>query len=74
MTKEDAIYLEHQSQMINIQTNNLYNLINTLRCKITKDGNSWCCLYGENLQEGVAGFGETPHESVMNFAKEFGIN
>ena len=74
MTKEDAIYLEHQSAMINEYTNSIYNLINTLRCKILKDGEHWCCLYGENLQEGIAGFGKTPHESVMNFAKEFGIN
>ncbi len=26
---------------------------------ISKDGNMWCALIGPNLQEGVAGFGET---------------
>jgi len=25
-----------------------------------KDGNQWCALYGEDLQSGIAGFGNTP--------------
>lgn len=25
-----------------------------------KDGNQWCALYGEDLQAGIAGFGNTP--------------
>ena len=28
------------------------------------DGDQWCALYGENLQEGVAGFGRTPAEAM----------
>ena len=31
------------------------------------DGDQWCALYGENLQEGVAGFGRTPAEAMADF-------
>lgn len=35
------------------------------------DGNKWCALYGENLQEGVAGFGDTPHQACLDFDKKW---
>jgi len=35
------------------------------------DGNQWCALYGENLQEGIAGFGETPQLAVTDFNNNF---
>ena len=31
------------------------------------DGNQWCALYGENLQEGVAGFGKSPSLAMSDF-------
>lgn len=31
------------------------------------DGNKWCALYGENIQDGVAGFGDSPYEACMDF-------
>ena len=31
------------------------------------DGNQWCCLYGDDLQTGVAGFGETPYKASVQF-------
>lgn len=34
---------------------------------VTTDGNKWCALYGENLQEGVCGFGDTPALAVKDF-------
>ena len=33
------------------------------------DGTKWCALFGENLQEGVAGFGDTPAEAMAEFDK-----
>lgn len=39
------------------------------RPSILQDGDKWCCLYGDNLQEGVAGFGETPAEACAAFDK-----
>ncbi len=35
------------------------------------DGNMWCALYGDDLQVGIAGFGETPHKAVMAFDDAF---
>lgn len=36
-----------------------------------KDGNQWCVLYGENLQVGIAGFGDTPYKAMQAFEDEF---
>jgi hypothetical protein len=38
-----------------------------LRPKIFPDGNQWCALYGDNLQEGVCGFGDTPELAAQAF-------
>lgn len=38
-----------------------------LKPYITKDGDKWCVLYGENLQDGVAGFGDTPELAARDF-------
>lgn len=38
-----------------------------LKPKMYPDGNMWCALYGENIQEGVAGFGETPAKAAIDF-------
>ena len=40
-----------------------------LRPRMLPDGNQWCALYGENLQEGVAGFGDTPEKAAEAFDK-----
>lgn len=42
-----------------------------LRPAIYPDGSMWCALYGENLQEGVAGFGETPELAAADFDKNW---
>lgn len=31
-----------------------------------KDGNKWCALYGEDLQVGIAGFGDTPFMAMVD--------
>ena len=31
------------------------------------DGDKWCALYGENIQDGVAGFGKSPVLAMMDF-------
>ena len=35
--------------------------------KLSIDGNQWCALYGDNLQEGVCGFGDSPAEAMKAF-------
>lgn len=39
------------------------------RPALSIDGNKWCALYGENLQDGVAGFGDSPDEACTAFDK-----
>ncbi len=46
-----------------------YNLFATIKPKLYKDGNQWCCLYGEDLQVGIAGFGDTPWFAIMDWNK-----
>lgn len=38
-----------------------------LRPKMYPDGNQWCALYGDNIQEGVCGFGDTPGSAAAAF-------
>lgn len=35
-----------------------------------KDGNQWCILVGENLQEGICGFGDTIKDALCAFLKD----
>jgi hypothetical protein len=42
-----------------------------LRPRMFPDGNQWCALYGENIQEGVAGFGDTPAKAAVQFDIEW---
>lgn len=35
--------------------------------KLYRDGNQWCALLGEDLQSGVAGFGDSPAEAMWDF-------
>lgn len=61
---------------------NIYNLANEtfaeyqrpsimLKPTISNDGNKYCALYGDNLVDGVAGFGESIHEAFLDFDKNF---
>lgn len=35
--------------------------------KVFKDGDSFCCLLGEDIQTGICGFGETPAKACGEF-------
>ncbi len=37
--------------------------------KVYLDGDMWCALYGDNLQDGVCAFGKSPDEATRNFDK-----
>lgn len=43
-----------------------------MRPAISIDGNQWCALYGDNLQDGVAGFGDSPDQAMREFDKAWG--
>lgn len=38
------------------------------------DGDMWCALYGDNMQNGVAGFGKSPAAALNDFDKNFSLN
>lgn len=38
-----------------------------LRPKLSVDGNQWCALFGESIQDGLAGFGNSPEEAYADF-------
>jgi hypothetical protein len=40
-----------------------------MRPELTLDGAMWCALYGKDLMDGVAGFGETPLLAMEAFDK-----
>lgn len=40
-----------------------------LRPRLSIDDNQWCALYGETLQDGVAGFGDSPDAAYDAFDK-----
>lgn len=42
-----------------------------MRPRVFPDGNAWCALYGENVQEGVAGFGATPALACADFDRNW---
>ena len=47
------------------------NLVATLKPTLSIDGNKWCWLLGEDLQNGVAGFGDSPYLAALDFNRAF---
>ena len=37
------------------------------RPTLSIDGDKWCALYGDDLQSGVAGFGDSPAQAMDDF-------
>jgi len=63
--------LEHQSRLsFSVEQEELGRFA-LLKPKLFKDGNQWCVLYGENLQEGVAGFGDTANQAIFAWNAEW---
>lgn len=40
-----------------------------LGLKPMQDGDMWCLLWGDNMQTGVAAFGRTPYDAILEFEK-----
>lgn len=83
MTQEDYLQIESSQRQHNevlrydneryyLGLQHVCKLAMILDCKITKDGDQWCCLFGEDLQEGIAGFGNTATEAVEEWGRNFG--
>ena len=67
VTKEECItYLEKQKE----QSVSAEEVLARAGLKPYKDGNKWCILAGDNIQEGICGFGDTIDEALYEFLKE----
>jgi len=65
--------IQHGMNVELLETEQQYKRFSMLNPKIYKDGNQWCVLYGENIQDGIAGFGNTPHEAVIDWEINWSI-
>jgi len=48
-----------------------YNLFNILRPKLYIDRNRWCCLFGDEINGGIAGFGDSPYLAILEWNKSW---
>jgi len=39
------------------------------KVQIYPDGDQWCALLGENIQEGICGFGKTPYGAALSILR-----
>lgn len=61
--------LSQEAQLVYWNAKQDLVLFESLHPKISKDGNLWCVLYGEDLQVGISGFGDTPMAAILDFNK-----
>lgn len=47
------------------------NLISVLKPALTIDGGEYCWRLGDNLQDGICGFGKSPYLAALAFNKAF---
>ncbi len=82
MTKEDFMQvessqrqhhevLEHQVRIGVEVLKEEYTLFSMLKPKVSIDGNKYCVLYGDNLQDGICGFGDTIYKAIIDFNNSF---
>lgn len=72
-SSQDVLYADrqHEAAMTNLITEAEMKLFVLLKPSLKKDGDKWCVLYGDNLQEGISGHGDTPYLAILNFNKNF---
>lgn len=61
----------YERQIENVELEEQLLMVKNLQPKFSKDGNQFCYLYGENLQVGIAGFGDTPAQALRKFYEAF---
>lgn len=82
MTAEDAIQIEssqrqhyetilYQERSYAIALEAEYARFAKLKPRLFRDGDQWCVLFGNDLMTGIAGFGDTPHEAVIMWDKQW---
>ena len=69
--KEHHENMEHDNRVRASQAALDFSIVAALRPEIHQDGDQFCVLYGSNLQDGVAGFGDTIYDAVIDFNNAF---
>jgi hypothetical protein len=64
-------YEVHQEKVQKAELERGVALVVALGLTPFKDGDQWCYLLGENLQEGISGFGHTPFQAAQEFECNF---
>src|SRR3954471_2387743 len=64
---DGSFAIEGIRQDFSIAANEMQRPSVLYRPSISIDGNQWCALYGANLQDGVAGFGDSPSAAMIDF-------
>lgn len=62
---------EHELRMNSLVEQQEYQKFALLKPKIGRDGNQFYILLGENLQDGISGFGDTLYLAILDFNKSF---
>lgn len=68
-TQAEIALLEQKLRLIDTELD--FSIIRLTGAKVTQDGNQYCCLYGDNLHDGIAGYGDTPYKAVLAFNNEW---
>lgn len=55
----------------NVNEQQMLQVIHYLKPEFGKDGNQFYYLYGKDLQEGIAGFGDTAFQAMQKFCTAF---
>jgi hypothetical protein len=65
---------EYESIAAQLKTDAAYENLRPfylIKPKVYPDGDKWCALYGDNVQNGVAAFGDTPKQASIQFDIEW---
>ena len=60
-------YLRHTEAMNLLAAESEYLPFKMLAPKISKDGNRWHVLLGDDIQTGISGWGDTPNNAILAF-------
>lgn len=66
-----SFYFDQASQAAQRAAGEYERPIAVFRPHISIDGDMWCALYGDNLQDGVAGFGKSPADAMWDFDRNW---
>lgn len=59
-----------QQRLENEYERHAFAIVRELELMPYKDGNEWCILWGENIQDGVFASGQNVRQAVVNFYEE----